>query len=217
MSAHREPGDNGGAEEGVSGCEGCIGTRARRRECKECDKEGMGGIGNLSIGIGGYNFDAHNSERLACRNNTGGSSSSSSSSSSGGGSSSDTGACLGKSNGFWKGNYAWNEGDVETSPGLYQIPVWVMFPKRTESTNLLVVAAPSATHVGMSTLRMEPQFMMIGQAAGAVAYLSIKEGKKVQDVDVGKLREKLLSEHVILDLPSSSFEKQHDFFHETII
>ena len=57
---------------------------------------------------------------------------------------------------------------MQTAPGLYQIPLWVTLPKKEEVSNLLVVAAPSATHIGMSTLRMEPQFMMVGHAAGTL-------------------------------------------------
>ena len=57
----------------------------------------------------------------------------------------------------WQGPFAWDEGDVQIAPGVYQIPRWVMQPKREQVSNLLVVAAPSASHIGMSTLRMEPQ------------------------------------------------------------
>ena len=46
---------------------------------------------------------------------------------------------------------------MQIAPGVYQIPRWVMQPKREQVANLLVVAAPSASHIGMSTLRMEPQ------------------------------------------------------------
>ena len=52
------------------------------------------------------------------------------------------------------------EGDVETGPGIYDIPMWALLPNRSEAGNLLVVASPSASHIGMSTLRMEPQFMV---------------------------------------------------------
>ena len=58
---------------------------------------------------------------------------------------------------------------MQTSPGAYQIPVWIMLPNiSTPSTpvNLLVIATPSASHIGMSTLRMEPVFMIIGHSAG---------------------------------------------------
>jgi hypothetical protein len=97
-----------------------------------------GGLGNLSIGVGGYNFDAHNNQRLACANAS---------------------ACYGTAPRGTSAStpYAWDEGDVQIAPGLYQIPYWVLLPKEDEATNLLSVAAPSATHIGMSTLRMEPQ------------------------------------------------------------
>jgi hypothetical protein len=36
-----------------------------------------------------------------------------------------------------------DEGDVETAPGVYQIPLSAILPKREETSNLLVVAAPS--------------------------------------------------------------------------
>jgi len=53
------------------------------------------------------------------------------------------------------------------NPGVYQIPLSVIIPDAAEATNLLVVSAMAATHIGLSSLRMEPQFMIVGQAAGA--------------------------------------------------
>lgn len=95
----------------------------------------QGALGNLSVGLGCYNFDSHNAERLACHN---------------------------ASQCYHQGPravqpgvpYAWNEGDVQIGPGVYEIPYWVMLPKQSEAANLLVVASPSASHIGMSTLRM---------------------------------------------------------------
>ena len=52
-----------------------------------------------------------------------------------------------------------------------------MMPKAAELSNLLAVAAPSASHIGMSTLRMEPQFMMVGHAAGTVAGIVHRAGR----------------------------------------
>ena len=149
-----------------------------------------GGIGTLSVGIGGYNFDSHNSERWACLNSS---------------------SCYGNTPPNYNSttssaSYAWDEGDVEISPGLYQIPVSVMFPKRSETSNLLVVAAPSASHIGMSTLRMEPQFMTIGHAAGVIASIVIESGRKsgrngsVQEIDTEIMRARLLKEGAIHDV-----------------
>jgi hypothetical protein len=90
---------------------------------------------------------------------------------------------------------------VQILPPLYQIPLWVMLPKESEVSNLLSVASPSASHVGMSTLRMEPQFMMIGHAAGTTAALALGKNVPVQRVDLARLNERLRAEGMILDLP----------------
>jgi hypothetical protein len=80
---------------------------------------------------GSYNFDSHTAERMACPN---------------------VSVCVDGPSGISDTiGFAWNEGDVETAPGNYDIPLWVLLPKRAESTNLLVVASPSASHIGMST------------------------------------------------------------------
>lgn len=84
-----------------------------------------------------------------------------------------------------------NEGDMQVAVTPYQIPFRMILPKRTQASNVLVPVCFSATHVAYSTLRMEPQYMIIGQAAAVAAAMAIKEGKPVQDVNPAMLSARL--------------------------
>ncbi len=47
----------------------------------------------------------------------------------------------------------------------------------------------SASHSAYGSIRMEPVFMMMGEAAGAAAGLAIDNNSIVQDVEYQKLKE----------------------------
>lgn len=95
---------------------------------------------------------------------------------------------------------AFNEGDVQVAVQPYEISFRSMLPKPEQVTNLLVPVCLSASHVAYSSVRMEPQYMMIGQAAGVTAALAIQGKLAVQQVSVEKLQAILKKDGSILHL-----------------
>ena len=93
-----------------------------------------------------------------------------------------------------EGGIVLNEGNVEVPVQPYQIPYRVVLPKKTEAENVLVPVSFSASHVAFSSLRMEPQWMIIGHATGVAAALAIKQKVAVQDVPIAELQQILRSE-----------------------
>ena len=98
-----------------------------------------------------------------------------------------------------KDGFVVNEGDMQVPVKPYQIPYRVMLPKRNEAQNLLVPVCFSASHVAYSSLRMEPQYMIIGQAAGAAAKLAIQAGVPVQDINTAALTRKLVEQGAVME------------------
>jgi hypothetical protein len=92
-----------------------------------------------------------------------------------------------------------NEGDMQVAVKPYQIPFRVMLPKRAEVSNLLNPVTFSASHVAYSSLRMEPQYMILGHAAGVAAAMAIQGSKPVQDVAVPDLQKILKSEGAVFE------------------
>lgn len=78
----------------------------------------------------------------------------------------------------------------------YTVPYGVIVPKKVEG--LLTPVPVSGTHIGFSTLRMEPCWMALGQAAGTAAALSIKDGVPVRKVDLAKLQAELIRQKAVL-------------------
>ena len=93
-----------------------------------------------------------------------------------------------------------NEGDVQVSVQPYEISFGTILPKKAEAENLLVPVCLSASHVAYSSVRMEPQYMMMGQAAGLTASMAIQGNTAVQDIDVPALQAKLRSQKAILHI-----------------
>lgn len=96
--------------------------------------------------------------------------------------------------------WAQNEGEMYVPTHPYQIPYRMILPKRSETKNLLVPVCFSASHVAYSTLRMEPQYMIIGQAAGVAASIAVRQHRSIYNLPIGELQQQLLKEHVVLQL-----------------
>jgi hypothetical protein len=105
-------------------------------------------------------------------------------------------------------NFVINEGTIMPLrvPGrkhgyAYHIPYRAITPKAAECANLLVPVALSCTHVGISSIRVEPTWMILGQSAGIAAAMSAKQNLAVQKLPYPALRERLLAQKQVLDLP----------------
>jgi hypothetical protein len=95
-----------------------------------------------------------------------------------------------------------NEGDIQVSPGgPYQISYKSIVPKVGECPNLLVPVCLSSSHIAYGSIRMEPVFMVLGQSAATAACIAIDEKCDVQKVEYAKLKERLLKDTQVLDLP----------------
>src|SRR6202011_31325 len=105
-----------------------------------------------SIGMGSYNSDSHNVQRVARPDGS-----------------------------------VTNEGDVQVPVQPYEIAYRTIIPATSQLQNLIVPVCFSATHVAYSSLRMEPQYMIMGQASGVAASLSIRNNIPVQKISIEAL------------------------------
>ena len=80
--------------------------------------------------------------------------------------------------------------DYITRP--YEIPYRIMIPEKIDG--LIVPVAASTTHVAFSSIRMEPTWMALGQAAGTAAHLAIQNKVEPRKVPVAALQT-LLTQH----------------------
>ncbi len=102
-----------------------------------------------------------------------------------------------------------NEGDFQVRIQPYAIPYRSLVPKAGECRNLLVPVCMSSSHVAYGTIRMEPVYMILGQASGVAAALAVDDNQAVQSISISKLQAKLKAQQAVLSpeglgQPSSS-------------
>jgi len=90
----------------------------------------------------------------------------------------------------------------EANRGIYKIPYRAITPRKEECENLIVPVCCSASHVAMTSIRMEPVWMMLGESAGVAASMAIQERSAVQEIGDVALREKLKERGQILERPT---------------
>ncbi len=88
------------------------------------------------------------------------------------------------------------DGFISYPTAVYTVPYGVIVPKEVD--NLLLPVPVSGSHIGFSTLRMEPCWMALGQAAGAAASIAIDKAVPVQNIDILQLQDRLIEENATL-------------------
>jgi hypothetical protein len=81
----------------------------------------------------------------------------------------------------------------EKHEGIYKIPYRAITPRRSECSNLLVPVCVSASHIAMTSIRMEPVWMILGESAGVAASMAVGKNLPVQQVPYAGLKEKLVA------------------------
>ncbi len=91
--------------------------------------------------------------------------------------------------------------------GIYRIPYRSIVPKKAQCANLLVPVCVSASHIAMTSIRMEPVWMILGESAGVAAAMSVKSGSAVQDIPYAELYPKLRVLAQKVDIPKKKETK----------
>ena len=84
----------------------------------------------------------------------------------------------------------------------YPIDYGSIVPRRGECANLFVPVCLSASHMAFGSIRMEPVFFALGQAAATAGAIAVEKDLAVQDVPYAELSSRLRLDGQVLDPPS---------------
>ena len=94
----------------------------------------------------------------------------------------------------------------------YNVPMGVLIPAQDDVENLLVAEkSVSVSNLINGATRLQPVVMQLGQAAGALAALSVQQGKPVSDISVRKVQTALLEAGCYI-MPYLDLPKDHKHF-----
>ena len=88
--------------------------------------------------------------------------------------------------------------------GVHKIPYRAITPKQGECDNLLVPVCCSASHIAMTSIRMEPVWITLGLSAGIAAAHAVKQNSSVQSIEAAPYRQALLAAGQVLELNESA-------------
>ncbi|HZG68579.1 MAG TPA: FAD-dependent oxidoreductase [Herpetosiphonaceae bacterium] len=94
----------------------------------------------------------------------------------------------------------YNEGYLSVPVRPYAIPYRSLVPRYEECVNLVVPVCMSASHVAFASIRMEPQYMILGHAAGVAAAQAATAGLPVQQLPILGLQRALLDQRQVLEV-----------------
>jgi hypothetical protein len=112
----------------------------------------------------------------------------------------------------WEMGEKASSSSINRPRGPFQVPLRILIPKNTDG---LLVAEKnlSMSRLAAGALRLQPICMMVGQAAGALAALSVKAGVPPREVPPVKVQRALLDAGVALSLCKySDVPPEHPFY-----
>ena len=99
----------------------------------------------------------------------------------------------------------YNEGYLSIPVAPYEIPYRSIVPKYSEVRNLIVPVTLSGSHVVIASVRMEPQYMLLGHSAGVAASMAVNAQRSVQKIDIEELQNKLAHQGQVLSLQENIY------------